>query len=148
MTNDMNIKATSQLPIAPVAHARSKSPEVSPESKIRPENVQSVQDSVKIKKELEESDKPDRKDELSQIDEAVTSLNSSIQTVQRNLQFSVDKDLDKIVINVKDKQTDEVVRQIPSEEVLELARNLHDMVESRRDKSSSSAEGVFFSSSA
>ncbi len=82
------------------------------------------------------------------VDKAVTSLNSSIQSVQRNLQFSVDKDLDRIIINVTDKETDEVVRQIPSEDVLDLARNLQDMVENRKSGSKGSNEGVFFSSTA
>ena len=82
------------------------------------------------------------------IDTAVTDLNSSIQSVQRNLKFSVDKDLDKIVINVTDKKTEEVVRQIPSEDFLELARNLQDMVDSRDGSSSNKTESFLFSSSA
>ena len=82
------------------------------------------------------------------IDTAVTDLNSSIQSVQRNLKFSVDKELDKIVINVTDKKTEEVVRQIPSEDFLELARNLQDMVESRDSSSNNKTESFLFSSSA
>jgi flagellar protein FlaG len=82
------------------------------------------------------------------IDTAVTDLNSSIQSVQRNLKFSVDKELDKIVINVTDKKTEEVVRQIPSEDFLELARNLQDMMESRDGSSSNKTESFLFSSSA
>ncbi|MFK5892966.1 MAG: flagellar protein FlaG [Pseudomonadota bacterium] len=84
----------------------------------------------------------------SEIDEAVTELNSSIQTIQRNLQFSVDKDLDKIVINVTDKQTEEIIRQIPSEDFLELARNLQDMMENRENNSKNSGDSFLFSSSA
>ena len=82
------------------------------------------------------------------IDTAVTDLNSSIQSVQRNLKFSVDKELDKIVINVTDKKTEEVVRQIPSEDFLELARNLQDMMESRDGSSNNKTESFLFSSSA
>lgn len=90
----------------------------------------------------------DKKSLIEKVDQAVTSLNSSIQSIQRNLQFSVDKELDQIVINVTDKETDEVVRQIPSEEVLDLARNLQDMVENRNNGKKGSAEGVIFSSTA
>ena len=82
------------------------------------------------------------------IDTAVTELNSSIQSVQRNLKFSVDKELDKIIINVTDKKTEEIVRQIPSEDFLELARNLQDMVESRDSSSNNKTESFLFSSSA
>jgi len=96
----------------------------------------------------EKTESDDKKALSEKVDQAVTSLNSSIQSVQRNLQFSVDKDLDQIVINVTDKETDEVVRQIPSEEVLDLARNLQDLVENRNNGSKGSAEGVIFSSTA
>lgn len=59
------------------------------------------------------------------LDDAIVQLNDSLQNIQRNLEFSVDKEAGKIVINVTDKETEEVVRQIPSEEVLQLAKNLH-----------------------
>lgn len=86
-----------------------------------------------------------------ELDETISQLNDSLQNVQRNLEFSVDKDVGKIVINVKDKETDEVVRQIPSEEVLELAKNLHAVSERLNERSDSdsqpTAEGVFLRTS-
>ncbi|MFK5984456.1 MAG: flagellar protein FlaG [Pseudomonadota bacterium] len=119
-----------------------------------PDNTNKVDEksATELDKKLAETD--DKKEQADSesisemVDKAVTSLNSSIQSVQRNLQFSVDKDLDKIVINVTDKETDEVVRQIPSEEVLDLARNLQDMVENRNNSAKSTNEGIFFSSTA
>lgn len=59
--------------------------------------------------------------------EAVRELNSYVQNVQRNLQFSVDEGSERTVIKVIDAQTEELVRQIPSEEVLALARHLREM---------------------
>jgi len=82
------------------------------------------------------------------LDSVVTSLNSSIQSVQRDLEFSVDENSGQVVINVKDKETDKVVRQIPSEEALKLAENLQELVDSRRQKDSGSVEGIFVRTSA
>jgi len=86
-----------------------------------------------------------------ELDEAISQLNDSLQNVQRNLEFSVDKDAGRIVINVTDKETDEVVRQIPSEEVLELAKNLHAaserLSEPNESHSQPTAEGVFLRTS-
>ena len=90
-----------------------------------------------------------------ELDETISQLNDSLQNVQRNLEFSIDNDAGKIVINVKDKETDEVVRQIPSEEVLELARNLHkisrqaseeleEQISKRSEHSSIDTRGVLF----
>ena len=82
------------------------------------------------------------------LDDAIVQLNDSLQNIQRNLEFSVDKEAGKIVISVTDKETDEVVRQIPSEEVLQLAKNLHTANErlSRQMDATSGAlnEGVLF----
>ncbi|MEM8491649.1 MAG: flagellar protein FlaG [Pseudomonadota bacterium] len=54
--------------------------------------------------------------------EATRNIADYIQTVSRSLQISVDGDLGETVITVFDSSTEEVVRQIPSEEVLEMAR--------------------------
>lgn len=62
-----------------------------------------------------------KQDELK---EAVTRLNDYVQSVQRDLQFDLDDSSGKTVITVLDRQTQEVVRQIPDEVALKLARNL------------------------
>lgn len=40
------------------------------------------------------------------------------------LQFSIDKDIGKTIIKVVDSTTNEVIRQIPSEELVTLAKNM------------------------
>jgi len=49
-----------------------------------------------------------------------------VQTVQRDLQFKVDEELDRTVIRVVDSDTGELIRQIPDDIFLELARRLKD----------------------
>ena len=44
--------------------------------------------------------------------------------MQRSLQFSIDETNGRTVIKVVDKNTQEVIRQIPEEQVLELAARL------------------------
>lgn len=63
------------------------------------------------------------------LEEAVRELNGYVQNVQRNLQFNVDEDSGHTVIRVVDSETDEVIRQIPSEEVLTLAKHLKGLSE-------------------
>jgi flagellar protein FlaG len=46
------------------------------------------------------------------------------QIVSRDLNFTIDEASGETVIKVVDPATDEVVRQIPSEEVLRIARSL------------------------
>lgn len=55
---------------------------------------------------------------------AVDQLNAKIQNLNRNLEFSINKDNGVILVKVVDAQTHELVRQIPSEEALALAQNI------------------------
>jgi flagellar protein FlaG len=64
-----------------------------------------------------------------ELEETVEELNQMVQSVRRNLQFSIDKESGRTVIKVIDSDSEEVIRQIPPEEVLALARRLVDMVE-------------------
>lgn len=56
------------------------------------------------------------------LQETVNNLNGYAQNLKRNLQFSVDKELNRTVIRVVDTDTKQVIRQIPSEEMLAIAR--------------------------
>jgi flagellar protein FlaG len=60
-------------------------------------------------------------DDLKQ---AVSQLNDYVQTIQRDLQFSIDKESGIMVVKVIDTKSEKVIRQIPAEETLKLARSL------------------------
>lgn len=62
-----------------------------------------------------------KSDDLKQ---AVSKLNDYVQNIQRDLQFSIDKESGAMVVKVIDANSKTVIRQIPSEETLRLARNL------------------------
>lgn len=57
---------------------------------------------------------------------AIVNVNDYVQSLQRDLQFSVDNDLDQTVIKVVDSDSGELIRQIPEDIFLELARRLKD----------------------
>jgi len=52
---------------------------------------------------------------------AVSQINDHLQTVRRNIEFSVDKVTGQIVVKVLDAKTHKLVREIPPEVVLQLA---------------------------
>jgi len=59
-----------------------------------------------------------------QLSKAVESINKTIQAVGQNIEFSVDDDSKQVIVKVIDQQTKQVLRQIPNEEVLEIAKSL------------------------
>ena len=64
---------------------------------------------------------------LKQVEEAVERVKDSVKLRQNSLEFQVDDLPDKtVVVTVRDKETKEVVRQIPSEEMLRISEALKD----------------------
>lgn len=59
-----------------------------------------------------------------QVEEAVQQIEQFTQTLSQNLKFSIDEDTGKTVVKIVDIQTQEVIRQIPSEEAITIARTL------------------------
>lgn len=71
-----------------------------------------------------ENSEQDQVQKEKQLEGAVTKLNDYIQNVQRDLEFQTDQTSGKTVITVVDRQTSEVVRQIPDDVALRLAQDL------------------------
>ncbi|GAA5316127.1 MAG: flagellar protein FlaG [Candidatus Pelagadaptatus aseana] len=62
----------------------------------------------------------------AKVDEAVSKLNDYVQSTQRDLYFAYDDSVSKTVVTVVDRNTEEVVRQIPNEVALTLAARLNE----------------------
>lgn len=60
---------------------------------------------------------------------AVEQMKDFAQVANRQLQFDVDDDSGRTVVRVLDKDSGDVIRQIPSEEVLALARHMKELME-------------------
>ncbi|GAB1459594.1 flagellar protein FlaG [Thauera sp.] len=61
---------------------------------------------------------PDRETLL----QAVEDVRKAIEPVAQNLLFSIDDDTGRTIVKIVDSQTDEVIRQMPSEEVLAISK--------------------------
>ena len=59
-----------------------------------------------------------------QLKEAVSQLNKASQDKTQGLEFSIDNDSKRTVVKVIDQTTKEVLRQIPTQEALEIAKAL------------------------
>lgn len=64
--------------------------------------------------------------QTTKVEQAVNQINQYVQTLRRDLHFSIDEDSGRTVVKVLDTETKEVIRQIPSEELLRVARYLID----------------------
>ena len=67
---------------------------------------------------------PSAKEARRELKRALDELNEQAHREGRNLNFSMDGEVNRVVITVRQTETGEVIRQIPSEAVLRLAHNL------------------------
>jgi flagellar protein FlaG len=61
---------------------------------------------------------------MDQVKQAVQDINKSLQSLSQGLEFSIDADSKRTVVKVIDPQTREVIRQMPSEQALDIAKAL------------------------
>jgi len=106
---------------------------------VKPSYEQASQSAVKVQQEPQPGLGPDNESVVQQekqnqpvaqdphaVEKAIEDINDHLQSIGRDLSFSVDNDSGRTIIKVMDSETDEVIRQIPSEEVLNLAQYLQD----------------------
>jgi flagellar protein FlaG len=72
------------------------------------------------------ADTPPQRDDIS-VREAIVVANKAMQSLSNSLEFSLDPESGKTTIRVIDKETRQVIRQFPSEEMKAIARALDRM---------------------
>ena len=61
------------------------------------------------------------------IEDAITKIRESIGPAHSSLKIEIDPDTDGIVVKILDDQSGELIRQIPSQEMVEIAKRLDAM---------------------
>jgi flagellar protein FlaG len=70
---------------------------------------------------------PEETPSLEQIHDAVKKIEKALTPTAEDLQFSIDDDSGKVIIKLVDTKTQTVLRQIPSKELLDIAKALDKM---------------------
>lgn len=106
--------------------ARSKKDQIEPRQRV------SAPDPIEQTQELTE--KADAAIELTadavspdRLAELVDELRQAMPSNDHSLEFKIDEVLDRAVVSVIDKNSGETIRQLPSEEVVRAAHNIHYM---------------------
>jgi flagellar protein FlaG len=68
------------------------------------------------------------------VEAAVEQMKDYAQVMSRQLQFDVDEDSGRTVVRVLDKDSGEMIRQIPSDEILAMARHMKELMEEDTSK--------------
>jgi flagellar protein FlaG len=79
-------------------------------------------ESLREKQEYTEQDLED------EVRESVKDVNEIVDKVKEGLSFQIHEDTEKIMVKVVDLNTDEVIKELPPEEMLDLQARIHEMV--------------------
>lgn len=113
MTAKLNLSYAAVQPVPAVAEkpAPTPQPAVTPAADTAKADAQTSKDS-------------DSKSDPDALKAAVQEIEKFVQSVRRNLEFSIDEASGKVVVKVIASETGEVVRQLPSAEALKIADSL------------------------
>ncbi len=77
----------------------------------------------------EQSQPTESRQQLAKAAEVVVQLSEQVQSVNRQLEFRIDAESGRTLIKVTDRETGEIIREIPSEEMVELGNRLRKLAE-------------------
>ncbi len=123
--NDVNNGANIAPPVTQ-PKATPKKPDVTAQSK-----GGDVRDSAEAMSKAADQRKSQSLNEIAEmaaeIREAVAAINEAVRKVPTSLDFSVDEASKRFVVQVTDKNTGELIRKLPGDAVLRIARQLESM---------------------
>ena len=76
------------------------------------------------------------------VEKLVERISQQIRIERRSLSFTINDELGKTIVKVIDRETEEVIRQIPSEELMRFAEAIHAMNE-QHTSDTEAATGLF-----
>ncbi|MFJ3484463.1 flagellar protein FlaG [Pseudomonas sp. NPDC090202] len=112
MSAKLNLSYTAVQPVPVVAEKPAVAPQV----------VSETQPAAKTDTATQKDSNPEDHDKA--LKAAVQEIQKFVQSVRRNLEFSIDEASGKVVVKVIASETGEVVRQLPSAEALKIADSL------------------------
>ena len=114
--------------------ATMESPPVGAPASQATQSLDTVAKTEKIKnlrvKEEQNAEKANQKKALSteETEQITVDLNEYMSDLQTNLRFSMYEKLDnQVIVEIKNRETDELIKQIPSEELLELRVKMEEL---------------------
>lgn len=60
----------------------------------------------------------------ARVEQAVKTINASLHTQRQGVEFTIDRDSQRTVVKVVDQETQQVLRQMPTQEALDIAKAL------------------------
>lgn len=90
-------------------------------------NAESAQNALDEQRLRRESDQAKGRLSEAEMQKVLNDVQDRLDMMGTNLQFSMDKTANELVVKVTNKKNGEVIRQIPSEDVIKLRKKLEEL---------------------
>tara|TARA_B100000768_G_scaffold42584_1_gene41450 strand:- start:22 stop:411 length:390 start_codon:yes stop_codon:yes gene_type:complete len=118
-TNDINLGTNIAPPAAGIPSRADNSAPAAPKL--------TVQDVHKVADQRKDQSVNKLAENAAEIREAVAEINKAVKKVPTSLDFSVDEASKRFIVSVTDTNTGEVIRQLPGDAVLRIAKQLESL---------------------
>lgn len=116
--SNLNVMPDTGSPITRIETAEANQDEkVAKNKEVHDENTQKVAETSSVSVVTQQPE----------LEEVIDEINTVMTTVQRDINFSVDEKSGRKVISVYEKDSDKLIRQLPSEDALKLLENLEQL---------------------
>jgi flagellar protein FlaG len=76
----------------------------------------------------ERDDEQNKSDIIKRLEEKVLQLNETVEIFDKKIHFQIHDETERIMVQVIEKATDEVISEIPPEKVLDLVARIEEMI--------------------
>ncbi len=97
-----------------------------PAAEIKSRSLQRAE-KTEIKQEKTVESEDIKKDEKIETEEAVERILNTANFYNRKIRIEIEEELNIMIVKVIDSETEEVIRQIPPEELIALSKNARDL---------------------
>ncbi|MDA9871443.1 flagellar protein FlaG [Gammaproteobacteria bacterium] len=121
--SSMDVSSTPVVKPSPTLSNPTVTPKVSTEVEINKVAEASARVAADISDQKSRSSQEIR-DVQDRLEDTIRSLNIKMEVKSSHLNFSVDEISDRVMVTVTNKNTGEVVRQVPADAILKVAHNM------------------------
>jgi len=90
-------------------------------------SAETAQSALDEKRLRQEEAQPGQMMTTAELEEMMGEMQDRLDMMGTNLQFAMDREAESIVVRITDKASGEIIRQIPSEDVVRLRKKLEEL---------------------
>ena len=121
--SSMDVSSTPVAKPSPALPNPTAAPKVSTEVEIKKDAEATARVAADISDQKSRSSQ-EIKDVQDRLEDTIRSLNIKMEVKSSHLNFSVDEISDRVMVTVTNKDTGEIVRQVPADAILKVAHNM------------------------